>query len=115
MAGLLLFWVMGACASPATPTREQPEHASARTYATPTDPLYVAEQWLARGQESGEYVGMEVVRAFTLDDGRLELILSPPDEPPATPALRVLLARDQEGWEVVETATIRSRQDWPRY
>ncbi|TXD35812.1 hypothetical protein FRC98_14140 [Lujinxingia vulgaris] len=109
---------LAACAS--TPTTESGESTAVVVEDsgahTPDDPLYAAQRWLEARQEAGEVPGHhEVVRVFALDDDRVEVIISPFNEPPATDATRLVLARDQEGWEVVEEGTLRARRDWPRY
>lgn len=110
--------VLGACAS--TPTTESGE-STARVVEdsgarTPDDPLRIAQRWLEAKQAAGELPAhYEVVRMLALDEDRLEVIISPFNEPPATEATRLVLARDQEGWEVVEEGSARARRDWPRY
>jgi len=84
--------------------------------ASADDPLFVAKRWLVAQQDAGTIpTHHEIVRVFSLEGNRLEVIISPFTEPPANDATRLLLTRAEEGWEVVEQGTIRARKDWPRY
>ncbi|RDV38320.1 hypothetical protein DV096_10965 [Bradymonadaceae bacterium TMQ3] len=113
--GVLL--ALGACASTPKPVDDRSDSAAGDVVVqAPDDPLYVAQRWLEARQDAGELpTHVEVVRMLALDEERIEVILSPFNEPPATDATRLILARDQKGWEVVEEGTARARRDWPRY
>ncbi|TXD31441.1 hypothetical protein FRC96_21525 [Lujinxingia vulgaris] len=113
--GFLL--IVAACTSTPTPTDDglTPTENGEVTQA-PDDPLYTAQRWLEAKQAAGELPAhYEVVRMLALDEDRLEVIISSFNEPPATEATWLVLARDQEGWEVVEEGSARARRDWPRY